>query len=281
MNLKALKLILLFITLSVTSKAFCQKSLEKSTTKKNAISIEFYQPIDNLLKPFFDFESLFGNDYSVNNNDKRSSFSSAFGISYERIKNDVVFRPRLGISITNNSEKKNYTSINIAEDYRTDVNQKDNYTQNHINLFVGVAKRIHVNNKFSIDCGFDLASIFYLKGKGDYDYSLQRTKISDNSWISNQTINVNDRIGPITSLGIGPLFKPQYTICKNVVVSMEFQVYFMKTFSSGISTREEMSDTNSFPDNHEHIELSGEINYHINQWNWTKVSPLVRIGYEF
>ncbi len=123
-----------------------------------------------------------------------------------------------------------------------------------------------MNDRFSIDCGLDLASIYFLKGRGDYDYNIQQVKISDNSPIANQIINVNDRIGPIVSLGIGPIIKPQYTIYKNIVVSMELQVYFMRTLSNGTASREEISDTNVIADNsNDHVQLYGEINYHINQ----------------
>lgn len=280
--MKTKSVISILLSIVSASTVFSQNASEKQKSKKNAISIELYQPIDNLVKPFYDFESLFGNDYTIKNYNSRNSFSSAIGISYERIQNDVVFRSRLGISIINNKDHNYNITYNYVEDYKSIINQNDHYTQNHINLFIGIAKRIHFNDRFSIDCGFDLASIYFLKGRGDYDYHIQQVRISDNSSISNQTINVNDRIGPMTSLGIGPIIKPQYTIYKNIVVSMELQVYFMRTLSDGIASREEISDTNVFAENyHEHVDLYGEINYHINQWNWTKVSPLIRIGYQF
>jgi hypothetical protein len=97
-----------------------------------------------------------------------------------------------------------------------------------------------------------------------------------------QTITVSDRIGKIYSFGIGPVFKPQYNITKNLVVSAELQVYFMKTFTNDKSTRLEISDELIQPNNiTQHVELYGDIKYDVNQWNWTKVSPLIRIGYQF
>ena len=273
---------LILLSILSASTVFCQNASKKPKTKKNAISIELYQPIDILVKPFYDFESLFGNDYTIKNYNSRNSFSSAIGISYERIQNDVVFRPRLGISIINSKNHNDNIAYNNAEDFKSIINQNDHYTQNHINLFIGIAKRIHLNDRFSIDCGLDLASVYYLKGRGDYDFDIRQVKISDNSLISTQVINVNDRIGPMTSFGIGPIIKPQYTIFKDFVVSMELQVYFMRTLSNGTASREEISDTNVFAENYnEHVQLYGEINYHINQWNWTKVSPLISIGYQF
>jgi hypothetical protein len=280
--MKTKSVTLLLVSLLSASTVICQNTSEKRKTKKNTFSIELYQPVDNLVKPFYDFESLFGIDTNVDSNNSANSFSSAIGISYERIQNDVVFRPRLGISFINSKNHSNHVSINSAEDYKSILNQNDHYSQNHINLFIGIAKRIHLNDRFSIDCGFDLASIYYLKGRGDYDYNIQQVKISDNSPIANQTINVNDRIGPIVSMGIGPIIKPQYTIYKNIVVSMELQVYFMRTVSNGTASRQQISYSNVFAENYsEYIDVYGEINYHINQWNWTKISPLLRIGYQF
>ncbi len=120
MKTKSVTIILLSI-LSV-STVFCQNASVKPKTKKNAISIEFYQPLDNLVKPFYDFESLFGTDYTVNNYNSTNSFSSAIGISYERIQNDVVFRPRLGISFINSKDHSDRVTINNAEDYKLIVN---------------------------------------------------------------------------------------------------------------------------------------------------------------
>lgn len=272
----------ILLSLFSVSTAFCQNTPEKTKSKKNAISIELYQPVDILVKPFYDFESLFGNDYTLNNYNARNSFSSAIGISYERIQNDVVFRQRLGVSIINSKNHTNNLEYNNAEDYKSIINRNDHYTQNHVNLFIGIAKRAHLNQRFSIDCGLDLAGIFYLKGRGDYDYDVQRIKISDNTPIINYVLSANDRVGQTVSLGIGPIIKPQYTICKNIVVSMELQVYFVRTLSNGTTSRVETSDTYYFADNsNEHFEVKGDINYHINQWNWTKISPLMRIGYEF
>lgn len=264
------------------SIVYSQDVPEKARVKKNSFSIEFYQPIDNLVKPFYNVESLFGTDFILDNYNSRNSFLSAIGFSYERIQNDIVFRPRLGISIINSKDHYDNINYNNSEDYKSIINQNNHYTQKHINLFIGIAKRTHFNQRFSIDCGLDLASIFYLKGSGDYDYYVQQVKISDNTPISNQLITVNDKIGQTASFGIGPIIKPQYTISKSIQVSMELQVYFMGTFSKGTTSRVETSNVYTFANNStDYSEVKGSVYYSINQWNWTKISPLLRIGYEF
>jgi len=269
---------LLLISLGVNS----QELKKPETKKKNTISIEFYQPIQNSIREFYNDDWVLNTYPTEKNNYSRSSFSNAFGISYERIKDNTVFRVRLGITIRDIKEHQDFETLNTTDNYSTDLNQSFKYNQNHINIFVGVAKRIHLANNFDFDFGIDLASINYLEGKGDYSYSVYQETISDNMPLYEQTITVSDRIGKIYSFGIGPVFKPQYNITKNLVVSAELQVYFMKTFTNDKSTRLEISDELIQPNNiTQHVELYGDIKYDVNQWNWTKVSPLIRIGYQF
>jgi hypothetical protein len=80
---------------------------------------------------------------------------------------------------------------------------------------------------------------------------------------------------------LGPILKPQYYFSDRLVVSAEFQVYFMKTFTNDKTTRIETSYSTFEDGSFENIELSQEINYNVNQWNWTKISPLIRVGYKF
>jgi hypothetical protein len=269
---------LLLISLGVNS----QELKKPETKKKNTISIEFYQPIQNSIREFYNDDWVLNTYPTEKNNYSRSSFSNAFGISYERIKDNTVFRVRLGITIRDIKEHQDFETLNTTDNYSTDLNQSFKYNQNHINIFVGVAKRIHLANNFDFDFGIDLASINYLEGKGDYSYSVYQETISDNMPLYEQKITVSDRIGKIYSFGIGPVFKPQYNITKNLVVSAELQVYFMKTFTNDKSTRLEISDELIQPNNiTQHVELYGDIKYDVNQWNWTKVSPLIRIGYQF
>ena len=47
---------LILLSILSASTVFCQNASKKPKTKKNAISIELYQPIDILVKPFYDFE---------------------------------------------------------------------------------------------------------------------------------------------------------------------------------------------------------------------------------
>jgi len=275
---KTIFFFLLLISIGINS----QELKKPETKKKNTISIEFYQPIQNSIREFYNDDWVLNTYPTEKNNYSRSSFSNAFGISYERIKDNTVFRVRLGITIRDIKEHQDFETLNTTDNYSTDLNQSFKYNQNHINIFVGVAKRIHLANNFDFDFGIDLASINYLEGKGDYSYSVYQETISDNMPLYEQTITVSDRIGKIYSFGIGPVIKPQYNITKNLVVSAELQVYFMKTFTNDKSTRLEISDELIQPNNiTQHVELHGDIKYDVNQWNWTKISPLMRIGYQF
>ncbi|NNT73171.1 hypothetical protein HKT18_13175 [Flavobacterium sp. IMCC34852] len=276
--IKQFSLLLILIACNISA----QETTKPETKKKNTISIEFYQPIQNSLREFYNDDWLLSTYPTERNNYSRNSFSNAFGISYERTKNDVVFRARLGITIREIKEHQDFEYINTNENTKININQNYHYSQNHINVFVGIAKRIHLANNFDFDFGIDLASVYYLEGSGDYDYDSHITNLIDNSTFSHQIITVEDRIGKIYGFGLGPVFKPQYAITKNLVVAAELQVYFMKTFTNDKSTRVETSDYYvPSQDYSEHTKLYGDINYDVNQWNWTKVSPLIRIGYQF
>ncbi|MFN3753622.1 hypothetical protein [Flavobacterium sp.] len=273
---------LYFFIVLISYTASAQETIKPKAKKKNTISIEFYQPIQNSLREFYNDDWLLSPYLTEKNNYSRNAFSNAFGISYERIKHDVVFRTRLGLTIRDIKEHLDFEAFNIDENIKTTVNNNYTYTQNHINVFVGIAKRIHLANNFDFDFGIDLASVYYLEGKGDYNYNLYQESTLDNSPLYEQNITVNDRIGNISSFGLGPVFKPQYNFSENWVVSAEFQVYFMKTFSNNKSTRLEISDV-SVPNQNinEHVEVYGDVKYDVKQWNWTKISPLLRIGYQF
>jgi hypothetical protein len=119
---------LLLISLGVNS----QELKKPETKKKNTISIEFYQPIQNSIREFYNDDWVLNTYPTEKNNYSRSSFSNAFGISYERIKDNTVFRVRLGITIRDIKEHQDFETLNTTDNYSTDLNQSFKYNQNHI-----------------------------------------------------------------------------------------------------------------------------------------------------
>lgn len=279
MKTKSITIILLFILSGST--VVCQNASEKPTAKKNAISVEFYQPIQNSMREFYNDDWIVSTYPTEKNNYSRNSFSNAFGISYERLKKNNVFRVRLGVTIRDIKEHEDFVNFNERDDFSTNVSQDFTYKQNHINFFVGVAKRIHIATNFDLDLGIDLASVYYLRAKSLYDYNIYQQTISDDRFLHQQIITAEDRIGNMYGLGLGPVFKPQYAITKNLIVAAELQVYFMTTFTNDTSTHKEISDNRDPLYGLEHLEFTGDVHYDVNQWNWTKISPLIRIGYQF
>jgi len=271
--------IYIFILL-LTFKAKSQEQKELPNYK-NTISLEFYQPFQNNIREFYNDEWILSYEPSEKNNYSRNAFSNAFGISYERILKNLIIRTRFGFSIREIEESYSFIDINQEEDFITNLTKDYSYRQIHINSLIGVAKRVKLVNSFDFDFGIEFAFVQYKKANGNYKYYLTQNTISDNRFLFAQNIYVNDQFGSIQSIGLGPILKPQYYFSDRLVVSAEFQVYFMKTFTNDKTTRIETSYSTFEDGSFENIELSQEINYNVNQWNWTKISPLIRVGYKF
>lgn len=273
------KILFVFLLLTYTTKS---QDLEENTKYKNTISLEFYQPFQNNIREFYNDDWILGYEPSENSNYSRNAFSNAFGISYERIlKKNIIFRTRLGFSIREIKEHNSYQEMNPEEDFITLLAKEYNYNQIHINSLIGIAKRINVVNNLDLDFGVEFAFIHYGRADGKYNYNIEQKTISENRFLYNQIIKSNDKIGSIQSIGFGPILKPQYYFSERFVVSAEFQVYFMNTFTKDKTTRTETSQTTFEDGSFENNELIQEINYDVNQWNWTKISPLIRVGYLF
>jgi|SRR6218665_2949149 len=280
MNSKPARIVLVLSVL-VMNIAFSQDKIERPKTKKNAISLEFYQPVQNTIGEFYNDQWILSTYPTEKNNYSRKSFSNAFGISYERVQNDLVYRVRLGITIRDAKEHQDFESINTVQNFKAQITQDYSYKQNHINAFIGIAKRINVAKNFNLDLGVDLASVYYSKGKGTYYYDNYQENTVDNSLLYRQTAISNDKIGNMYAFGLGPVLKPQYTISQNWFVAAEFQVYFMTTFTNDTTRRHSVNYTTNSNNASVRTEVDGEVKYDVNQWNWTKISPLIRIGYEF
>lgn len=271
---------LIFLTIFIVSDYFAQVP----ESKKNSIYLEYYQPIQTpSLREFYNDEWIL----TPSNKYTRHYFSNSIGISYERLlKDNIVIRPRFGMTFRKLKEE-NITDkfFNGAED----VTYKENYdyNQKHINLFVGIAKRLRIANHFNLDLGLDLASVLYLNGNttyyGGYTYYWTGTsdiKGGDEYWWTN-------KVGTASCYGIGPYIKPEYSFSNNLTISVEIQMYFMYSMSKDVSTTTSQHRTWLDPNANGGIPYlleessEGKTEYDFSQWSWSRLSPLIRIGYKF
>lgn len=280
-KMKTLLTFLLTLLLFLPSIAQDDKNKEN---KSNAIYLEFYQPIQtSSLREFYNDDWLLtpSNIYS------RHYFSNAIGICYERVlKNNIIICPRVGITIrtvqeTNFTDKFNNGSEDVT------VEEKFSYKQNHINMFFGIAKRLSIVNKFSIDLGAEIASVIYLNGNSSYysifNYYAPNTSdliVGDERWWTN-------KVGKAYCFGIGPYIKPEYSFSGNISVSLELQMYFMYSMSKDKSTITDRHKTWLDPSVNGNIPYlvdyssSSATQYDFRQWAWSRLSPLIRLGYKF
>jgi hypothetical protein len=244
-------------------------------SKKNAISIEFYKPFEKSFNEL-NYDYGFGASVIGINNYSKKGNSNSLGICYERVTSkNIVFRPRIGLS---------FIKIN-EEQYSEDTNQtkyfsKYDFEQKNINIFIGIAKRIELTKKISLDLGLDLASIYYLRGKGNY--SRTQTQVNpETSENYREEFIVNSETGNALSFGIGPYIKPEINIFDDFTLSLEMQVYFVRTISDDESYLIETVDRYLNDENFEYSEQKRIVNNNAKFWEWTKVSPLLRLGYRF
>lgn len=262
-----------------------QNLSNKENIKKNSISIEYYKPIENSIRDFIwggnvlSYPDWQRTDYSSN------SESISLGVCYERVfRNNIIFRPRLGFSLIEVNEQNKsgiYTTGNNAIGNDT---QNYHFNEKYINLFIGLAKRIELSKKINVDFGIDLASIFLVDGNRNLEENYITTNFLTQGNVYKHNVNRQAEIGNSNSFGLGPYIKPEIVFCNNFFISAEFQIYFLKTISDGKSTQSDITTdtfTNSSETNTVILKINREINNDIKQWNWSELSPLIRIGYKF
>ena len=251
--------------------------------KKNAIYLEFYQPIQTpSLREFYNDEWIL----TPSNKYTRHYFSNSVGIAYERVfKNNIIFRPRFGMTFRKLSEK------NFTEKYNTGnqditITEQYNYNQKHINLFLGFGKRLSIVKHLNLDLGIDLSSVLYLHGNTEYysiiDYYLPYT------WdhVGEQEDWWTNKVGKAYCFGVGPYIKPEYVFSNNISISLELQMYFMYSVSkdkSIITSRQRVHWDETSPIGYSLMDNSstGKTEYDFGQWSWSRLSPLIRMGYKF
>ena len=272
--MKKINIIIVLFLLNISTFSQNKYSLEN---KKNSISIEFYKPIEKSFNEL-NFDYGFGASIPGINNYSKEGVSNSFGLSYERIcNNNIIFRPRIGLSITKTNE--NQLSEELIEN-PTKYSKEYIYKQNNLNIFIGIAKRINLTKKITLDLGLDLASIYYSEGSGNYKF-IQTQKDLNTGDIYKQEINIIGEMGKVYSFGIGPYIKPEVSIFTDFTLSFEMQVYFLRTISDDQSYLTETSNQYLNDEVFEQVELKRIVNNNIKLWEWTKFSPLLRLGYKF
>lgn len=274
------KITLLIIIVFLSDTLYCQVS----EYKKNSIYLEFYQPIQTpSLREFYNDEWML----IPSNKYLRHYFSNSVGLCYEKVlKNNIVIRPRFGMTFRNLKEENSTDKFfNSSEDVI--YNEKYDYNQKHINLFLGLAKRLQIVNHFNLDLGLDISSVFYLNGNteyyGGYTYywtGTSEVKGADEYWWTN-------KVGKASCYGIGPYIKPEYYFSNNLSISVEIQMFFMYSVSKDESTTTSQHRTWWDPNANGGIPYlleessEGKTEYDFGQWSWSRLSPLIRIGYKF
>jgi|LakMenE01Jun11ns_1017448.scaffolds.fasta_scaffold9678012_1 hypothetical protein len=266
-------IILLFL---ISLSTFSQNNFS-TNNKKNSISIEFYKPIEKSFNEL-SFDYGFGASIIGINNYSKKGISNSLGICYERVTNkNIVFRPRIGLSII----KINEEQYSDSEDANQTINfSKYDFDQKNINIFIGIAKRIELTKKISLDFGLDLASIYYLRGKGNFSRTQTQVNLETSENYRDEFF-VNSETGNSLSFGIGPYIKPEISIFDDFTLSLEMQVFFVRTISDDESYLIETVDRYLNDEIFEHSELKRIVNNNSKFWEWTKVSPLIRLGYRF
>jgi hypothetical protein len=248
------------------------------TEKVNSIYLEYYQPIQTpAMREFYNDEWILtpGIEY------KRHYFSNAFGLCYEiAMKNNIILRPRIGMTIRSLDET-NLTKIWNGQD-TAQFDEVYKYRQNQINCFVGVGKRLPIFKNFNIDCGLDIAFIYY--GHGNTNYYSKWSTIDTNGILQLDTEETwwTNKVGTAYAIGVGPYIKPEYQLAKNFIISLEVQFYYLWSFSKDKSVIETRHRFNyNQVGYYEETNSKAYTNYDFSQWSWSRLSPLIRIGYRF
>lgn len=276
------KLILLFLIGFITDFSFAQE--EGNFNKNNSIYVEFYQPIQTpSLREFYNDEWIL----TPANKFTRHYFSNSVGVCYERVfKNNIIFRPRFGMTFRKLTER-NFTNKYNTGNQDITIEEKYDYNQKHINLFLGLAKRLPLIKHFNLDLGVDLTSVFYLNGNTTYYSGITYYWPNTNDIFGGDETWWTNKVGKAYCVGVGPYIKPEYVFSNNLSISAEVQMYFMYSGSHDKSTTTNRNRVWLDPSANGGLSYlldnssNGETKYDFGQWSWSRLSPLIRIGYKF
>jgi hypothetical protein len=270
------------MTLLQVFLAAAQEEPQQEKIKKNAVAFEFYEPID---VPFRDFEPIdnFGiSPYSPNADFYSRNSSRAYGLSYERLlKNDIVLKFRIGVSkIAIENRETSGIYVDAAEML---ADEKSNYTYDteHFNLIVGAGKRINLTKTITVDFGLNLAAIFYGPANSHYySSSLNTDPETQDYYLGFYDVEIEEQKS--FALGFGPYIKPELTLWKSFFIAAELQVYYLRGISGGEITRHDVSEYKLMGSTDVvHTETTRTINRDYKLWDWSKISPVMKIGYKF
>ncbi|MFT5820879.1 MAG: hypothetical protein ACI8ZM_002127 [Crocinitomix sp.] len=255
----------------------------KHKKKKNSLFVEFYSPIQT---PSL---SLFYNDNWVlqqwhESTVKRRYFSNAVGIGYERVfNNNLIIRPRIGLTFRNIFES---TYLNTYDNgYKNVAYAEYTYTQRHINIFLGLAKRIKLHERVNLDLGFELSQVTYLDAENNYYSKTDHFQRYVSTAHQTSEVIGSIELGKAFIFGIGPYIKPEYHFNDKLLISMEMQIYFSMSYSKAAHRVDGKSVQTVYPavegSPFEYPIPDQDFEIDLLQWNWTKISPLIRLGYKF
>ena len=215
-------------------------------------------------------------------NCKSRSAANGVGLSYERlIKNDVILRTRVGMSFTEIVESNSFSEVDNAETVTEARYYKYRYFDKSLNLFVGVGKKVNLTKKISLSFGADFASIFNMGGEGQLRERSDQVFLATGDNYYYQVTN-NTVVGNSNVFAFGPFIRPEMLLFDNVFVAAEFQVFYSRILSADRTHNFQTTEIKYFGSEVVIVELTERIiDYDVKQWNWSKISPLLRIGYRF
>ncbi|RZJ70418.1 hypothetical protein [Flavobacterium sp.] len=248
---------------------------------KNSMSLEYYRPIDSNLDGFnYVHNGIINGDNNVSNFTTRKS-EIGVGLGYERVfQQDIILRVRAGQGISSLSKTNKASSAEESQMYpiQTSTYHLD---QKQMNLFVGVGKRTKVFSSLTVDLGIEIASANYIKSSSKL---IDKSVLEDSQGqivYLHEVVNVTN-FGDSFLFGVGPFTKIELRVFRRIYASAEFQIYYSKVFSHENSYNVQKT-IDKYIDSPEITEetISRTISNDIQQWNWSKLSPLIRISYKF
>jgi len=296
-----MKKLLLFILTSLTFHSLYAGRDSLRVRNRNTVGLEFYSPLlmNNLSESGSEvmmFNSIFNKSSSQKIEAEQKSRHLAFGISYEHVlKSNILLRLRGGYSILSRtrSEESQFdtTLLNIGIPLFPAITSSErseksySQSQNHLNFFAGIGKRISLTKKFSIDFGLDIAFISEQEELIEYKSSESLSVFSIP--VTSENISRSYRSIPTNVFGIGPVLKPTYQPVSWFCISLEAQMFMLGRFSDRVINVTEFLETtggSSIPGSPVETDsstLESKIVSSGSEWSWSQISPLIRMGFSF
>jgi hypothetical protein len=253
-----------------------------SQERHNTLRLEFYQQVRLPSMSVFNnddwsipaiVEGPYHTDYT------RSYFCGAFGFAYEKVlKNGLIVRPRIGMTFRK-MEETWYADSHTQHDDGTDdyiSYYSFNYQQQHLNSFLGLAKRFPLFSRFSVDLGVDLTWVHYFKAMSIAYGRTEWAPLGTNTGESTEYYET----APVNLFGLGPQLAVNYTIGDHFMLSAGAGSFFTYMEVNGDNTfRTVVHHDDGL--NQSDIDISKKRHYKVDQFGWTVISPMISVGYRF